>query len=47
MHEYTHHMEFVVGKVALGQVLLQLRVGLLRPLPVSNIPTELHYLCQP
>ena len=36
-------LEFVVGKVALGQVFLQLRVGLLRPLPVSIIPSKLQY----
>ena len=45
IHAHTHHthnVEFVVGKVALAQILLQLRVGLLRPLPVSIIPPKLH-----
>jgi hypothetical protein len=41
-HTHTHNVEFVVGKVALGQILLQLRVGQLRPLPVGIIPPKLY-----
>ena len=39
--QHTHNVEVVVGKVALVEVLPQLR-GLLRPLPVSTIPPMLH-----